>query len=361
MFLRKFLFSALLLAILLCTGCANDLPAEPEITDSPLSYNTQPTEAEGMTREEWEATSIPSMRCSLGFVGNESGYTYEGGELHIQIQYQTVGCRENGLGIFLFLDGQIQSYRTANETEYTYLHTLYPEDSQGEYSILDVWFTPIAGSVGDQLEMQVASITWPDFFLDQGMVTYQHTRGTTGSARIVTFAAEPEAQPLPSVSDRVISWEITREELTEQELTQWSEVDMLHRHEYEYSLKYNPYNYCRGGATLYSFVPGDYVTFRYESTGNTLGKSGLVVFVDNEPVSVSPEDLIFFQNEEGKRTVVEVTLDLSDFDGSSVVYAFLLGRNYFQEGGGSYEIFRETPRPFYLSGAADLDGLMGWE
>lgn len=349
---RPFSVLCLLLSLCICLSACVHTDAQ-----APANEETSPSM---LTREEWEDASSMTMGCSLGFAGHEDGYLYEGGELHTQLLYRCRGYRDIGLGLLLFLDGQPQPFRTAEETEYSYMHKIYPEDNLEEYSQLDVWLTPVTGEAGDTLELQVVCVSWPDYFIDQGMLTNQHTRGTTGSARTVRFEAGAPAQTLPQVQDRVVSWTLTREDIEEKEKGNWSEIEMKrHSPEIEYSLKYNEYNYCTDGGVLYSFVPGDYVTFRYESIANTDGEFGLVIFVDNEPVSVAAEDLIFYRNEDWKKTVIEVKLDLSDFDGSSVIYAFTLGRNYFQE--GARETFFETRNPYYLSGAQSLEDLMNWK
>ena len=62
---------------------------------------------------------------------------------------------------------------------------------------------------------------------------------------------------------------------------------------------------------------------------NTTGvEYGVVLFVDSEPVSIEQSELIYVDKATAQRATLSVTLDLSDFDDQSQVYAFIIPRNY---------------------------------
>lgn len=361
----------LILTLVLCllvssSGCSNaPLETSPSAVENIFTVpetTTPDTDTGKLDLNEWQNTWPSIVGMGLGFDGlerdeNDYGYyVYDGGELSAQIYLKTRGCSEIGAGVFVFLDGQIQPYRTADSETYSYMHTFYQED--GVPTVHDIYLTPVAGQMGDVLEMQVVGITWPDFFLDMGRVVSQHTSGTTGSGAYLIYEASPPQLQMPEVSDRLVRYTVEHCDLTSSEIDGWTAEKMRDEYEYHYYL-----DGVKDGGNIYSFNADDSVEFRYEIWGNIEGSFGFVLFVDNQPVSVSQEDIIHFTNENGKKTVITIQLDLSDFDGSSVIYGVLLGRNYFKDGigNGAYETFRETYIPYYLSDALDIYDLMGWD
>lgn len=312
--------------------------------------------------DEWKKNWPEKVGGSLGFAGQHTEgmeykyYIYDGGELHAQIDLQTTGMSEIGTGVFIFLDGRPQPYRIANHNEYTYMHTFYQED--GVRTIHDIYLTPVAGQEGDVLEMQIMCVTWPDYFLDQGRTVAQHTAGTTGSSVLLVMEATPEAQSLPSIPDKLLSFSVEYQDLTASEIEGWTAEQLRNELECHYTL-----NGHIDGGNIYSFRGSDSIEFQYEIWGNTAGTFGFVLFVDNQPISIDPSDAILFTNQNGKKTIISMKLDLSDFDGSSVIYGVLLGRNHLSNGigNGACESFQETWIPYYLSDAQDIYDLMGWE
>ena len=361
----------LVLTLVLCLlvsspGCtqapAETSPSNVENIFTVPETTTPDANSEKLNLSEWQNTWPSIVGMGLGFDGferdeNDYGYyVYGGGELGAKIYLKTTGCSEIGVGVFVFLDGQIQPYRTADSEIYSYMHTFYQEDDVP--TVHDIYLTPVAGQEGDVCEMQVVGITWPDFFLDKGRVVSQHTSGTTGSGAYLIYEATPPPQQMPEIPDLLVNYSVEHQELTSSEIEGWTAEKMRDEYEYHYYLDGK-----KDGGNIYSFTADDSVEFQYEIWGNIAGSFGFVLFVDNQPVSVSTEDIIHFTNENGKKTVITIHLDLSDFDGSSVIYGVLLGRNYFRNGigNGACEAFRETYSPYYLSDALDIYDLMGWE
>lgn len=336
-----------------------DIFAAPPETTVPDSEDGASGESK-LTLEEWQNAGPPISGLSLGFryqTEESEAYIYSGGELNIQIYLDAQGFHEVGVGVLLFLDGQAQPYRTADSETYSYMHTFYPNSNDEPQR--DVFLIPVTGQAGDTLNMQVMAVLWPDYFMDKARCSFTHTFGTTGSAAHLIYEATPPQQELPEVTDRLVSYTMEYKDLISNEIRGWTAEDLRNQHEAHCYM-----GNSTDGGEIYKFTADDSVEFRYEIWGNPAGSYSFVLFVDNQPVSIAPEDRIFFSNQDGQKTVITIQLDLSDFDGSSVVYGVLLGRNYLENyrtpGAGPMMAFMET-NPFYLSDAADIFDLMGWE
>ena len=321
------------------------------------------------TKEEWqEAIQLFPGSSSVGFfneMNDEEGtpyYIYDGNEAEVNL-YLNVQNRMNApskdtvsIGIILYLDGQIQPYRVEEETEYSYIHTFYPESN---VPITDpLYFIPRTGSVGETLELEIMSITWPDYWIDECFYAYALTGGTTGMGANLVFNADPPALDMPSVMDRVKTVSISVQELSTTEIEGWTAEDLRSKIEFHTS-----FAEVQDGSYVYGFNEERENMFHYEIWGNPVGEYGLVLFVNNLPASVQPEDLIYIQTEEGKKTCIDIELDLSDFDGEMTIYPVLVSRNYFRYGfgNGASEIFMELRPPYYISDQPDFFTLMGWE
>ena len=77
---------------------------------------------------------------------------------------------------------------------------------------------------------------------------------------------------------------------------------------------------------------------------NTSGvEYGIVVFVDNQLISVNPDDLIFIDAASGEKAKLTVRIDMSTFEEYSRVYAVVVPRNYLATFGyTSEEVFDVT-------------------
>lgn len=343
-------------------------PLEPMVGDiftNPVTESTQmqmeqPSRVE-LEKQEFEKSMRSVQRMSFGLRGGFEGepgepdwYVYSGGEMEVSLSFLTEGAADIGVGVYIFIDGQPQPYRT-EDGEYRYMHTFYPPD--GERITETVYLVPVTGQTGEILEIVATCIGWPDYFLDMAPKTLQHTSCMTGHGGVIRFEADSPIQTLPSVSNHVLSWSVEQEDLSGSEIDGWSPVNL--RSEIESHLYINE---VRDSGNIWGYSGTQPLTLQYEIWGGTLGQYGLVFFVDNEPVLLDGKPWIPIQLENGKKTVVEVQLDLSGYDGSSVVYALLIGRNYFAEGigNGANSIFNETGT-FYICNATSHDNLMGWD
>lgn len=290
-----------------CTPVASDVPSqEATVRDVPV-------------REPVESAVIPYEINSYGFDGDlhldGDGiyYLYEGGEMCITTFHRGRGLMECGVAVFLYVDGQAQPFHTEAEPEDAYLHRIYPRNNQDTFT--ELYFTPLTGEAGEVKEICVISITNPDYFITDGMVPF--ALEPFCSIIRMKYEATPPACALPAVQERVLSWTTV---CVERQSTQsyvgeigWS---------FRIAGRYN----TRG--TLRGISAEEPLTMRFELWGDPSASFGLIFYVDHQPVSVAPENIMLVQPVEGQRLIIEAQIDLSDFDGSSVVYAMLIPRNY---------------------------------
>lgn len=364
----KRVFAVLLITALLLAGCSEVEEQQPNIDLSGIRSDATedlsdviPMETEIpretlMSSRDWTDVVHHFKGVALEFV--QKAYSYSGGELSACFTYRVSDEVQNyywnfgdhiyvphDIGVFLFLDGRIQPYRTAEETEYGYMHTFTVENLL-DVSEAELYFTPVTGNSGDDLELQVMCVISPEYFIDQGQYLYQHTACMTGDTALVSFTEDPPAFEIPQVQDRVVS-------VTSQLMDVSNELD---RGTFEVSTQFMLD--ADGGLVSNAKDFSEPVKFRMSFKGDPTGEYSLMVFVDNVPVSVNEEDLVFFSTEEGKKITVWVELDLSDFGGKSVVYGILVPRNCLS---GGYKTWTKPAETYYLSDAANLDALMGWE
>lgn len=371
--MKKHTLLTIAFLLFLLAGCsANREPvlSSSEISPTVADLFTRPTETAAPTEaNDAEAPEAPTAapvpeRLSHGPDGERlqdeisTYYVYEGGELHIPYKIQATGFSQVGTGILVFVDGQCQPYRTSEEPDYTYMHTFYPRE--GRRTEFELIFTPVTGTEGDDLEVYFLNINFPEYFPSMGQYGWANTRGSAGAQTRIKFFATPPEQTLPQVPDRVLSWNISFEDLKSSEVLGWSDTD--------FRTRIQDYLWINGhredevyATTQYSISEDPPLPFKLELWGPPLTNYGLVIFLDNTPVSVEAEDLIFPPIESGKKTVIEAEIDLSGFDGSSVIYAVLVPRNYQSRDGlpahDTYT-FIQGITAFYLSSAGSYEEMM---
>lgn len=328
---------------------------ETDPTETDATQETEDPIKELLKQKFMMSLKVPGG-MSYGFHGGEgtdldSYYVYQGGELPIQLYMKADGFSDMGVGALIFLDGQPQPYRTADEENYSYMHTFYPEDDVPY--VIDAYMIPVTGQAGDTLEIYTMCVAWPDYFLNDAPVAFQHTCGSTGGGMKVKFQADPPAQELPEPLYPVISCTTEFEDLESWEITDWSTEDLRHKVEWEFTI-----NGIEAGGDLFGYSGEEPLTLRYEIWGGTAVEYGLILYIDNQPVCVDEEQLHSVELKNGKKTIIEVQVDMSGYDGSSVVYGVLAAKNFYS--GGANQIFIESRPPFYLCSSPTFDDLMGW-
>lgn len=109
-----------------------------------------------------------------------------------------------------------------------------------------------------------------------------------------------------------------------------------------------------GPNRIYEITAQEKVPLHYEVWGCENLRSTLVIFVDNVPVFGPEGQLPELPLENGKKTVVDMALDMTDFTGESVIYAIRVPRNYRSSGVGPYGDLRPE-RTFFLLAGTDPD------
>ena len=374
---KKMLFYISLLAVLLCfaAGCADDsantptdgsMPTVENIFSRPEDYpsGTEDTaETAGTAGSEKEFIEFEQPRSLMHGPTDDNMqkdafgtyYVYEGGEMHLQYQILADGLSTTGVGILLFLDGQPQPYKTASDGTCSYIHTFYPADK--ERLLEELIFTPVTGEKGDELELYMVSIQFPDYFPFDGIFAFPHTSGSTAAGTRLKFSAARPAAELPEINSRILSQNVYYEDLPYGDTAGWSDTDLMERVESNFTVNGHT---AQDSNNLYGITAEAPVELNFELWGSPYVNYGLVFFVNNVPVSAAADDLLFLDVKNGQKTVVEAAVDISDFNGEGVVYGILVPRNYYTSEVLTRAFVSES-RTYYLCGADSYEQAMGLE
>lgn len=292
--------------------------------------------------------------------GNGSFRIYEGDEMSLDYGMYLSDMSEEGLGIELFLDGQPQPYRVeggdgdGNE-DYAYIHTFYPEDNiECTYTFL---FIPVTGEEGDMLELWAAGVWNPTYFWDEEANSlYQTGMGSSVARTRLKFNATPTDTPTAEdASELVTSYSVSTADITDDEIGGWSDEELLTKIGYSFYVNDHFTDHA-----VYGVSSNDTFTATFEIWGNPYMDFSFVLFVDHLPVLVDGQSFnIDIQN--GQKVIITVELDLSYFEGQSIVYGHLVPRNYTEVmaadlDGGSYY---EGLGTFYLTSVSSWEELIG--
>ena len=314
----------LLVLVLLLAGCGvQSEPTDGTTMGTVPDLFTQPTTVPQATTKPADTTpTVPDrdrpVRLGLGFEQQEM--TYTGGEMQAKVMVYGEGYSNIGVGLRLFVDGQPQPYYTAEDATVKYMHTFYPPEGMHQY--YEVIFTPVAGQAGQTVELYVASVTDPTYFLGDGDFAFRHTAASIKGFAQLTYEATPSQQTLPEVADVLTNWSCNYVDATDEELGQMNAAQIAQEVKYQFFI--NDYEQCNN---FYGVTAEDTVKIRFEAWGTTYVNFGLVIYLDNEPVSVNAEDLMLFEIKNGQKTVIEAEISMVQFDGKSVVNAVLVPRN----------------------------------
>lgn len=328
-------FWLVLLCCALLTGCV------PAVAESPAP--TEDTHVAVLPRKEgfeFGVTVFPFAITGYGFDGDlrldgdGMYYSYEGGEMCVTTFHTARGLSQKGIALFLYVDGRAQPFRTEAEPEDAYLHMIYPKNNQDTFT--ELYFTPLTGKEGDTLEICVLSIADPYYSFTNG----PNAQETCSSVVQMKYEATPPACVMPAVQDRICSWtSYTEERLSER----------VYDKEVDWSLRIGG-RYATSGPLHYNFRK-ETVLLSVRLWGDPAAEFGLIFYVDHQPVSVDPDNIMLVQPVAGEDLVISAELDLSDFRNQALVYAVLVPRNYRSgELGGSCEL--RTSGLFYLLGGS---------
>ena len=406
----KRLFIMLLALILLLTGCSLrfTLPdeteatvtvptataAQTEVTEEPTE--PVPTAPDGHPREvdaEGRISAyfvIPSA-FELGDASDGDPYQtcgYDGGEMQLPFKYK--GGHDTdlaGLGLMLFLDGQPQPYKLAEDGKYEYMHIFTELEGEGT-----LYFTPVCGKAGDELELCAVLNPAVDWFprekREGGQVVLfdysdQNYRATS---MILQFNADPAPAPeLPTVRDRVEELTVSEESLTEAD--QFDILDTIvggtmmnasfkELEFYKKTMETSVYlgsvlrwGYGReDGEVRFKQIKEGQFAFNVKETSKVNFVCGiycalpidysLVLYFNGEPISIEPEDVVHFSGGDGEtKMVVSFTLDMTEMNEINKISVMAVARNYqallqqgeLEEGSYYQQGFRMFPISFILT------------
>jgi len=347
--------------VFLLSGCSFQ---QPEATNQPQEtvadiFTTPPTAPEDATAAATESggEAVPTtpglperdlpIRQGLGFVDQEM--TYTGGEIHVPLEISTQGYANIGLGIRLFVDGQPQPYKTTFDDTVRYMHAFYQDDMVQTYDLI---FTPVTGKAGETVEVHAMSINDPTFFFGDGLNGFRHTHGSLKVSSLLTFEQTPPEQDLPEVEEILMNWSSTTREATDQEVGGWTDEQLEGEIAYRFLVNGDE---ATGG--YFGFSAEDTLKLHYEVWGSPFVNYSFVIYADNQPVSILPENRMDVEIKNGQVTVIDAELSLADFDGSRVINAALVPRNQKLCGVETDIRLLETGT-FYISDAASYEDLL---
>ena len=380
----KRIFMMLLALALLLTGCSLrfTLPEETEATVTvPPAAAAQtdgteeptepvPTAPNGQPRmldEEGRIIAyfiVPSS-FTLGDASDTDPFQtcgYDGGEMRLPFQYQGGSDTDlAGLGMMVFLDGQPQPYKLAEDGKYEYMHIFTEMERAGT-----LYFTPVCGKTGDKLEVCAVLLPAADWFHGEkregGQVKlldnsnpYQNYLAT---GVILQFNADPTPAPdFPTVRDRVEDLTVSEETWTISDQTDIEQNiytgDLTDSMDFSTDIRYlqrrawNVYmgsvarwGYgkedaeprflpTRGGQYAYNIKETSKVNFKCQVYCEMPVDYSLVLFINDKPVTVEPEDAIHYSGgEKGIKTVATFTLDMTEMNDVNRICVMAVARNY---------------------------------
>lgn len=323
------------------------------VTVDPTSEDTGGTQDSESSEPQPSGTNSVSLgNLNHGFGGepkrDENGRPYReyrGGEMVLPYEINATGrAAQDGIGILLFLDGRPQPYKCSEDDTYSYIHTFYPTD--GETYITELIFTPVTGQEGDMLEIYGININCPSIYASDGSVSPLFSLNSVGAGTQLKFVETPAEVDYGLNFDRVISQTVTHLDVSSAEIQGWSTIDL--EENYESHLYVNNHS-DTDRLNISGITATEPISLRFEIWGSPYIEYGLVFFVDNQPISTDPEDVILFGMASGKKIVVETQIDFSDFERESYIYAVLVPRNY-RSSIVPTACFIDRSKTFYLFG-----------
>lgn len=356
--MKRTVLLLILCLVVAVSGCAQPQPETTLSMVADLFGNTAslPSEDNISTPATEETVPTPSFDSisSITEYGlpeyqlDEIGHyvAYEGGEMHLPYSFTYSGSKlsECGIAIMLFLDGQLQPFRTSENDTLQNVHILYPEESTGSKTVtLDLIFTPVAGSSGDTFDLTILSRQCPTWKWEHDPAGISEDTSSI-TTRLKLFHTPPDPV-LPAVHDRLISWSCEYTDASHSEYKAWEGNSMA---KLSACMRISGTGYTTddsllGNQYLFSVTPDTPMELTMELLNTSGVEYGIVVFVDNQPISVEPDDLIIIDATPGQKANLTVQVDMSTFEEYSRVYAVVVPRNYLATFGyTSEEVFDVT-------------------
>lgn len=360
--MRKWLcmLCALCALALLLWGCARSgapvsdgtvedlfiIPATTDVTESELPPLTE-TAPELRGPQSFGFAGKPELQEDS--IGHYASYT--GGEMHVPFEINGEGYGVYGVGFLLFLDGIPQPYRMTEDGEIRYFHSLtLPENNKTmQYEFI---FTPVTGQAGDMLELYTAFVNWPWYYqTGTSLLDYYSSPGSGAACLRLRFEADPPAAELPVLTEHSFTYEQRCEDLKERDIPpDWTSEDLQEKIEQKFTANGLEFGTALGVGTE------EPITLKMEFLGSPAAEYGMVILVDNEPLYVDPER-VYTRANSGQKTIIEVKLDMADFTGRRLVYAFLIPRNRWASGATDGSRTFQGSNAIIFAGAATYEEL----
>lgn len=359
--MKKYKCLAIILALCILCGCTsgNSEPTAWETVENlfvvPSAETPKATEGPQATFQGKPANKTGNHVSIVEQVQTDelgSYLTYEGGQMHLQLQIHITDLPDKDFGIHLYVDGQPQPYCTAEDEASDYMHK-FPS-MNGESFIVELIFTPTVGQAGDMREIGFILVANPNYFINDSWtgVTMGDWSGMGLTLRM-KYLVDPPVSEYPELPDRMKQ---VYQEYTD--LTSY-EAEMFASGEYQKEVEYGIYvNGQKSFGYLFSVTEDDELEVKFELKGSDVANFGLVLYLDHEPISIDKDDVVYVSTKNGKKVTVTVTVDLTGFYGEGVFYAVIVPRNYrIDQLGGSCLL--TLLGPYYLSDAESMNALQG--
>lgn len=328
--MKKYLF--LICLCIFLSGCigqpsSNDT-TEAQLVEDPFVETTAEILSPENPVPSWELPGVTLHGYAGEMPLDDLGtyLVYEGGQMHLELALQARGLSEAGVGVLLFLDGQPQPFSLEENGAYEYMHIVNPGLKKAD-GIVDAYFTPIVGDAGDVLEITYLLIIHPLYSIDddndEKTSAFVHATTRPGIVTRLKFNAAPPAQTFPEIDDKLICWSAEWADLTSLDTYGWTDAD--YREEVRSKIEIDGYE---DPGISYETTADEPIPLHFELLGAPTAEFGVVIYLDNQPVSVDPEDIMLVHTQHGQKLILDAQIDFSDFDGESVIYVALVPRNF---------------------------------
>ena len=314
--MKKILTVFPLLLILVLCGCNRTKTEEsigastPQIVEDTFSIIVEDTAGS----DQPESSFVPFTH---GFQSEH--LVYEGGEMAVSLDCSGEAGTE--VGYLLILNGHPQPYKLSENGEYRYMHTLTICKAVTTVNFI---FDPVAGNKGEQLELCAVNVADPAHLISiDGVSPGKHLSASIPIIAQIEFLAEPVHSVTLPAQQYISKLSSEYAELTAVDISGWTEDDLRRRSEYSITV-----NGTDKLSTFWGVSPSESVCVHLELWGNPAAEFSVLFYMDGEPLLLTDNTPILTQNEQGKKLVLDVEIDIPD-QTETVIYTVVLYRNAY--------------------------------
>lgn len=298
--MQKFLILILLLLALIFSGCDRTQTEESIATSNPQIvkdvFSSIPEDTPGSDSQE--SAFVPFTH---GF--QSDCLVYEGGEM--TVPFHCSGEIGAEIGYLLILDGHPQPYKLSEDGEYRYMHTLTIRKAVTTVNFI---FDPVAGNKGEQLELCAVNVADPEHLISSdGVSPGKHLSASIPIIAQIDFLAEPVHSVTFPAQQYISKLSSEYAELTAVDISGWTEDDLRRRSEYSITV-----NGTDKLSTFWGVSSSKPVYIHLELWGNPAAEFSVLFYMDGEPLLLKDNTPILTQNEQGKKLVLDVEIDIPD-------------------------------------------------